>query len=517
MTYSRSILLALLWTAVVRAFVPFGRMSHSTVTYSTKSSMKTTTMAAANSIVVISPPGGVGEVAAVKAACRGSAVRWFIITNTQGYSVSLAPQTLEDISASNGALDVAGATVEDLKSGGEELAAVSKWCGTADGIICTYDGTSGNLDFQAALRLATQQASGGIQGTQVAVLAAEEDLEEEVNDNEGVDRFLSGLFRNSPPIPSSLPKSFSGKGSVCVVRHGQLFGLPESSPDFSPLVGGPRRDPEITEEYTMRSVRVDPYVFLGNIMASSSSRTCRHCVGEAAAFFATGKLAPLSQAVTISSQAGMEERSLEQWKEELDRVKELVASGKASTLFNQEMVVEDTERLADWLAAKWAPAVLRTYDIAAIRIGARPVYAARAGDGLVEISWQELVNFDSVIVGKMLIKVSSDGIVATRGAGDSTKGFGDVDSKPLPGEDVLVRRLAEAASQAVEKGLAKKVKTKKPIKVTVDTPKPATTLQAAGNIEMEPQPVTQEASKIGPRQAGARRSTPRSRGTRKTS
>jgi hypothetical protein len=319
------------------------------------------------------------------------------------------------------------------------------------------------------------------------------------------------------PLPSLYPFPRHSRAVVLFVGHGRLFGLPESSPDFSPLVGGPRRVPEITEEYTMRSVRVDPFVFSGNIMASSSLKTCRHCVGQAAALFATGKLPLLSQPISISSQAGSDVWTIEQWQEELDRVKDLVASGKAATLFNQDMIVDDTERLADWLATKWAPAVLRTYDLAAIRIGARPVYAARVGQSIVEITWQELVNFDSVTVGKMILQVTKDGISATRGAGDSTKGFGTVSTKPLPGEDVLVRTLAEAASQAVEKGLAKKIKIKKAVKVEVEAPKPATTLQAAGSVDMEPTLTPQEAPNTGPRQAGARRSTPKTRGTRKSS
>jgi hypothetical protein len=76
----------------------------------------------------------------------------------------------------------------------------------------------------------------------------------------------------------------------------------------------------------------------------------------------------------------------------------------------------------------------------------------------VEISWQQLVDFTSVNVGKMILRVSDKGLIATRGPGDASKGFGVVSRKPLAGEDVLVRRLAEAVSQAIEKGLAKKVR-----------------------------------------------------------
>jgi hypothetical protein len=57
----------------------------------------------------------------------------------------------------------------------------------------------------------------------------------------------------------------------------------------------------------------------------------------------------------------------------------------------------------------------------------------------------------------MRIEVNEDGMVASRGAGDASRGFGKVSMKPLPGEDILVRRLADAAAQAVEKGLAVKV------------------------------------------------------------
>ena len=96
-------------------------------------------------------------------------------------------------------------------------------------------------------------------------------------------------------------------------------------------------------------------------------------------------------------------------------MQELVNTGKASTLFSsRDMVVEDTERLADWLATKWAPAVMKTYDIAAIRIGARPVVATRSGEGRVDIIWQELVDFDSVTVGRMILQVNKDGIKLTQ-------------------------------------------------------------------------------------------------------
>mmetsp|Transcript_23587 Transcript_23587/g.65461 ORF Transcript_23587/g.65461 Transcript_23587/m.65461 type:complete len:561 (+) Transcript_23587:156-1838(+) len=518
------------------------------------SSASLTSLDMASNIVVVSPPGGVGEVAAVKAACLGSSVRWFVVSDpgedensssaSSGSSVvTLAPQALRDIADASGSLELAGATVRDLTKGGDnERSAVSQWCGSADGLICTYDGAedgnSGDAKgFRAALRVAAMEASKSVAGPQVAVLSAEEDLEDNNAENKSKDDESGGISNlvgsllggSSASIPSTLARSLSSSRGedICVVRHGELFGIPESSPDFSPLIGGPRREPAITEEYTMRTVRVDPFVVSGNVMGSSAQlKSCRHSVGESAALFATKKLSiptntnankRTAAVISISSQTGTEKWTLEQWEEELDRVQELVNSGKASTLFSsQDMVVEDTERLADWLATKWAPAVMKTYDIAAIRIGARPVAAMRGGEGRVEITWQELVNFDSVTVGKMILQVSNDGITATRGPGDASKGYGAVSTLPLNGEDVLVRRLAEAASQAMEKGLAKKVRRKKPVKAAVEAPKPVSSLQSAGTVESGAVPPPKQAeSSAGPRQAGARRSTPRSRGTKK--
>lgn len=414
-------------------------------------------MASGRSVIVVSPPGGVGEVAAVKAACLGNTVRWFVISKEAGSTVTLSPQALSDISDASGSLGLAGSSIEDLKAGGDAVAAVSKWCSSADGIVCSFDGCDANNEFKAAILVAVNEAAKGVNGPRVAILGAEEDLEDDGarQSEEGLGGLVGSLFGGGKKGPATLIQALGGK--PIVIRHGELFGTPESSPDFSALVGGPRRDPVITEEYTMRNVRVDPFVLSGNVMASTSRKACRHAVGEAAALLATGTLQALAEDVSISSQAGTDVWTLDQWEEEFDRVKELIASGKASTLFSQEMIVDNTERLAEWLATKWAPAVMRTYDIAAIRIGARPVFANRVEGSKVEIVWQELVNFETFFVGKMLLEVTENGITATRGPGDASRGYGFISKKPLPGEDVLVRRLADAAAQSIEKGLAKKV------------------------------------------------------------
>jgi len=56
----------------------------------------------------------------------------------------------------------------------------------------------------------------------------------------------------------------------------------------------------------------------------------------------------------------------------------------------------------------------------------------------------------------MFVEVGRSGLTARRGPGDASAGFGVAAASPLPGEDILVRRLADASSQAVEKGLAMK-------------------------------------------------------------
>jgi hypothetical protein len=120
------------------------------------------------------------------------------------------------------------------------------------------------------------------------------------------------------------------------------------------------------------------------------------------------------------------------------------------------------------MTTKWAPAILRTYDIAAIRTGPRPVYANRIRNndnnninekddssdrGTLEIVWQQLINFEPVTVGRMIIEITNTSMKASR-----IIEVGNINSNtPLAGEDILVRRLAEAASQAIEKGLATKV------------------------------------------------------------
>lgn len=211
--------------------------------------------------------------------------------------------------------------------------------------------------------------------------------------------------------------------------------------------------------------------------------------------------------------------SAEDWEAEFVRVQDVIStSGGAAgaELFETSFAaIPNKARLADWIATKWAPAILRTYDIAGIRVGARPVYAARVGDSSTEIVWQKLVDFQSVTVGKMIIDVTDDNsIKAKRGAGDASAGFGSISLKPLAGEDILISRLADAASQAVEKGLATKAtvakKERAVAKKEVAAPKVASTVASSGTVE-----TAKPSRESGPRTAGARRSAERTRGKRR--
>lgn len=391
-----------------------------------------------DSLVVISPPGGVGEVAAVEAAGFGTSVRWFVVNSESAeISVALSSETLETIEAAGGKVELAGANAASLllteDSATSAISAVEAWCGSQPGsaLVCTSDGAT-EEEHLNALKVAAEKASSRVTGTKVAILSTDEAMEEDGEDGEGLGGFVGNLVRgNSVSIPDNLKKALGE--SVKVIRHGSLLGVPESSPDFSPLIGGPMRTPQLCQEWQFRSVRVDKG---GNPQA-----TYRQPLGQLAALVALGKVEGLSTCALTSLQ-GSEPPTTETWETELDRVRR----DDGSSLFvADDLIVADTTRLAEWFATKWAPAILRTYDIAAIRTGARPVYA-QVQDAQVEIVWQELIDFKTSTVGKMILQVSEAGVTAVRQA-----------DKPLNGEDVLVRRLSEALAQAVEKGLAKKV------------------------------------------------------------
>jgi len=288
-------------------------------------------------------------------------------------------------------------------------------------------------------------------------------------------------------------------------------------------MGGPKRDPTVREMYTLRSVRLDPSGNMGD-----TSKSNRLAVGEIASQLGLGMVDSIANNksngnmmmdVSLSSFAGTDTPTNEEWNAEFQRVLSNMKKSGGAQLFSAEFSsVPSTKRLAEWIATKWAPAILRSYDIAGTRVGARPVYALQTGDDetTVEIVWQELVDFKSVTSGKMIINVSDDGVTASRGAGNASDGYGRISSSPLPGEEILIRRLADAASQAVEKGLAVKPQLSKKAEKKAAAVKKEP-VAAAISSAPPTQPATSSSDGPGPRSSGARRSSERSRGRRKSS
>lgn len=524
--------LALLAWGKAEAFVT---VRPNAFTQSSSLSLSSSDNNASKNIVIISPPSGIGEVSAVEAAKRGASVRWFVVGSSS--KVSFSEASLAEISAAGGNIELAGSDPESLLLAADDsnsaVSALTSWCGKSDAMISCLDlgedekssqivdsmDTNELVQLENAVKVATLEASKSCSGVKVAVSSVrdlEDDMESEESEGGGI---LSSIFGRGVTIPKTVGEAM---GSSCVnLRYGNLFGQPTSSKEASPFLGGPRRDPILRDEYTNRAIRIDPSVSVyANPALSSQTRSSRLSLGEAASLVALKAIpSKPSTDLCIASLRGSDILSEEEWNTEFTRVAESTAqsAGASSTvLFTTDFgSVPNIERLADWLGTKWAPAILRTYDIAGIRVGARPVYASRTSPNSVEIVWQQLVNFESKTVGKMKIDVSDSGWVASRIAGDASQGFGKVSLKPLSGEDILIRSLADAASQAVEKGLATKSKVKK-AKKTTET-KAATTIQQTSTVVSSGSvPPTASAPSVssGPR-SGASRSSERSRGSRK--
>ena len=77
----------------------------------------------------------------------------------------------------------------------------------------------------------------------------------------------------------------------------------------------------------------------------------------------------------VVSLRGLDEPSDEEWSGEFSRVQEMMSSGRGAQLFSALFnSVPSVDRLTDWVATKWAPAVMKTYDIAGFRVSERPVF-----------------------------------------------------------------------------------------------------------------------------------------------
>ena len=255
------------------AFVPSYKSSPVSIQSNAHSSRANTLQMSANgqNIVVISPPGGVGEVAAVQAAQMGSSVKWFVVSppsQTSSSSVSLSSEAIQSIEG-KGSLELAGASAETLLLPSDDpssaIKAVSTWCSNANGIICTVDGIQeavvnaarapgtsakqmeeselrkNNEIVSDAIKVAAKEACGTSSSImKVAVIPAEMDTPktnknsaDDDNSEEGSSGFLSSLFGgNTVDVPKTLSKAMSSNGmkqNFATLRYGELFGIPESS------------------------------------------------------------------------------------------------------------------------------------------------------------------------------------------------------------------------------------------------------------------------------------------------
>ena len=85
-------------------------------------------------------------------------------------------------------------------------------------------------------------------------------------------------------------------------------------PDASPLIGGPRRYPVLRDEYTMRSVRIDPTISISGSAMDDDTRSSRFSVGEAAVRMATKSLnLDAGIDVCLTSLRGLDTLSDEDW------------------------------------------------------------------------------------------------------------------------------------------------------------------------------------------------------------
>ena len=455
-------------------------------------------------LVVISPAGGVGEAAAVSAAKRGNNVNWFVLQQ-QGRDdkISLSEEVFGEIRSAGGSVEVAGSSVESILDGGSARSAVSKWCSMVkpDAMICTADAFTGD-DVYRAICIAAQEACkvADQSCSKLAIVSHGKNDKMNVggdNENKGL---LGGIFAGSDQgdgIPNSLTQALGS--NTMELQYGELFGVP-GAPAF---VGGPRRDPILREEYIMQAVRIDPSsVIVGN---DNSIRSSRLTIGEAAALMVTNDACKnVGIPLFLSSLRG-ESLSDGEWETEFERA--LSSTSNSGVLFEAEFSsVPSIRRLSDWLATKWFPAILKTFELATIKTGARPVYATVAEDGKVEIVWQQLKDFKSSNVGKLIIEINDNGLLARREV--NVEGL-----QELPSERVIVRRLADATAQAIEKGLAVKpaVETKQPLEIPV-TPVAVSTVAKPSLAAT----VITNNDAAGPRAAGARRSSQRARGRAKT-
>lgn len=511
------------------------RIKSSSLYVSTNDNKETTNNK--KNIVVISPPGGIGQISAIESVKLGANVYWFIVSSpsTANENVKLSSSVYNNYKDS---IQIAGSTYENAANQ-RSVDSILSWCENKeiDGLICTMDGIeTKDIDeyntWCSSIRGITQQMSA-FTSTKVAITSLDDKL---LGSKKSKLSGIVNLFKGGDA--DSLEEAIGDNENTVVLYHGDLFGVPDSSADASPFEGGPRRDPIVRDEYTMRLIRLDSIpVFdaeednseydddveeLVTNLLKSLPRTSRLSIGEASAAYLVSSDSSSKQQrqeLLLSSTRGLYPLSMQDWNNEFAKV---ITTTTATTPSKDQGGVysiqfgsiPSAKRLFDWLETKWAPAILRSYDIAGIRVGVRPVSTKRTSENQLDILFQTLdtKTYQSTNIGKLLIMLQEDQttIVVKREIID--RDFLEQSSKKrkkkylFQGEDVLLRSLEDASNQAIDKKLATKAVVEK-VEEEVPPPPPTPIVQ---------QPVVVQ-SESGPKSKGARRSSERSRGTTSSS
>merc|ERR1712174_59827 len=91
--------------------------------------------------------------------------------------------------------------------------------------------------------------------------------------------------------------------------------------------------------------------------------------------------------------------------------------GSSSSINNDNILlsikfgsIPSKKRFFDWLETKWSPAILRSYDIAGIRVGERPVSTKRINDIQLNIIFQNLdiKAYESNTIGTLNINLDNN-------------------------------------------------------------------------------------------------------------
>ena len=237
------------------------------------SSSSSSSSSANKNVIVISPPGGLGEITSINSAKLGGHVKWFVVSASQQQQqqqqIALTSETLNTISNSGGSLDFAGASADTLlcndgggidssSSSNSALSAMSSWLLTnkegdtntkSSSIICTYDGAleekkrinsyksqeeiesslnNEDILIKNGIKLAARMAvntlssnnNGGKSFEMIALLSATEEVGmmsvDDNNDskggenNGGVGGFIGELFGGGKDNTVDIPTSLNG-------------------------------------------------------------------------------------------------------------------------------------------------------------------------------------------------------------------------------------------------------------------------------------------------------------------